>query len=467
LRELEAAALGVATLLALGDGGVALLFGPSVRGAERAGLAFALGCGLASLVLFGTQLAAPGRAGASCVFGVALAVTGVRLVRARGALERARGRARALSLELRSLEPASIALLIGLAIVFLAGLGNVLTSPLETDGSAIWAHKARAAFVSGGLPRAMLTDPSRAFAHPEYPWLVPLTEAFFFSLAGEASDRLAQVATFGSSVALVAVVYGAARARLPRTGALGAALVLALLPRLDRYTASGNADGTLALFWTASACVFGRWLREGRARDALAASVLVAFAAFSKREGAVVWALEGAVLALSPLLGRTGPQVLRAGAGFLGATLVVLVPWWVISSAAPRAADFEPISLASLRLERLPEIATLALGELGNVAHWGLLFYALAAAVVLGPRRKLVDPWLVASASLPLGALAFGYVFSRWTPWEAHVVTSFDRLVLPQAPLAVLVLADAAARLVLSPDTAEVRNPLDGVAPRR
>ncbi|HZU97965.1 MAG TPA: glycosyltransferase family 39 protein, partial [Planctomycetota bacterium] len=299
---------------------------------------------------------------------------------------------------------------------------------------AIWGFKARVAL--RGEIRASLVDPSRPWSHPEYPWLVPLIEAWFELVSGTRTESAGRVAQMGFHAATLLLVFGGLRRSVSLAWSIAGTLALGLLPSFVYWSTFEDADVAIGLAWAGSVIHLHRWLARGARSDALLAALLAVVAAWTKREGVVALALQGACfLAVAVHSRRIGPVLPIAIA-----TLVVLTPWWlVISSCDVVPRDFLPVRIENAHLDRLPWIPILVGRELLSVTHWALLWPLVAVALPLRWKERPLLPrlYLVTSATAPLAILSGTYVFSTWPIWYEHVRNSFERLALQQAPVAV------------------------------
>jgi drug/metabolite transporter (DMT)-like permease len=92
----------------------------------------------------------------------------------------------------------------------------------------------------------------------------------------------------------------------------------------------------------------------------------------------------------------------------------------------------------------LPRVAPLLARfgeELVRLRYWSLLWPLAGAALVAlaWQRRPFAGPLALALVA-PLGGALAAYMFTALEPYDFHVETSLDRLVLQLVPLAVLVV---------------------------
>jgi hypothetical protein len=429
-----------ATLVAFGYGLTNLLAGdtPLYR-TERAGVAYILGTGVASMAWL---LAAP-------LYGVIPAVVAVSTVAwtvaAAGFIRRIE-QIRPSADGPRRWWMAPAAALVLIQIVALAYAA--MRSDLGFDALFNFELRARLAFESdtrGQIPLAFFADESRAWAHPRYPLLVPFAEFWIYAWLGRVDQHLVKVLFPLFYVALACTLGGAVR-RLTNTGtALLAVAALGSLPPLTVIPGaiSGYAEVPLAsAIVAATACALAG-LKSGSRHAFWLAGALAAVAAWTKVEGIILAVCLG--VAISIIAGRrAAPLILLP--------LAVVVPWGVFQQVwGMPETDFPSLSplVALANVERVPAIVRLTARELITPGHWGLLWPSVALLVVAGlAYRTLRDVHAVLASVVivPVCIYAASYLFSSWTDIEGHVRTSFVRLLVPLAPIAIIFVAAQLSR---------------------
>jgi hypothetical protein len=456
---IAATVAGYVAILIVGDvvGGTLLRPPPRVVSVERLALAFALGVGVVSLLLFWGSLAAPGHAGTWCVvvpvLGLMLWKLGRRLrasgPRSADILRDPRTRLAAVSAP--NVWSVAVALLLGAETLRVLAVSVAIG--FSWDAWFIWALKARVVFVDGGVPRAYLADLSRQWSHLDYPWLLPLAEAWMYFVAGEVRPALAKVLFPGFFGCLVLLFYCGMRRDHSRPTSLFFAGSVGIVPHIHFWSPVGYADIVVGLYWLGSVLYLYHWLRAGAHRDLVAAAAFAALGAWTKNEGAVYWLLQLVAIALGSVLwGKPVPQVARGVGIHLLAGIVVVGPWVFLRmyDGVP-GNDFGPVSLATTmaHLGRVPVLLTMTVRELADPWHWALLWYLVAGGLLLfwcGSERR-ARVYLAACTVVPPFVLGAVYVYSVWVPFTRHVEWSLDRLILQQAPVAMLFVATQVAGL--------------------
>ncbi|MDQ6674737.1 MAG: hypothetical protein M3069_29035 [Chloroflexota bacterium] len=330
---------------------------------------------------------------------------------------------------------------------FLVWLGGRWT--LGWDSLVNWEFKARVATLNGGgMPLAYYLDVGTQWSHPEYPLLLPLTEAWLFDWAGRADERLVR-GLFGLyDAALLAGLYvlGTRFGTSRWNGTLGMFLVV-LVPQLIvgiGSTTTAWADYLIALLYLMA----GGYLVQAVARATpelfRLVTVLSVALVWTKQEGAFLWLS----LALATALFARGHRVRGTTLVVLPA-LVMLAGWRLFIQAlgVPPSFDFLPVTVSTFlgHLDRVPELVGWTANKMTDGGAWGLLWAGLVLAVLLPDRRQVRQQLTLGLLVLtPLVPDMLSFVFSAWTPYTSHVENAMPRLMEQLAPLGVLAVASAA-----------------------
>lgn len=437
-------------ILLLGDVVAAALtrsgFGREVTGIERAALAWTVGSGLTSLIIF--WLAAAGAALDRQVMIISLvALIGWVAVRSNRSAHRRPGRQHvsphaANTWAARAISCVAVAVLGAcLLMVSVAAIGQPLT---VWDSWVLWGMRARTMFVENGISPAIYNDPSRLVTLPTYPLLLPTLEAWTYIWLGSADDRLAGAVVVPFYVALPVVVYASLRRRAAGVDlALLASATVAALPALVGVASGVLADLPVALFTLVAAIYLVEWLEHREAHRLIVVALSAGCLPWTKREGAVIVV----VLALATLIVGRGRRAAWIGASVLcGSALLLAGPWYAfVARYGLNDPQFEAVTLAHLlaNIGRLPSIVWHALTTLFSPAAGWVWPAAGAFALLARPAGALARP----SAILPLAAVLYVatmtsvYFFSAYAPYQQHIVASFPRLIAHVTALPLLWIA--------------------------
>lgn len=335
----------------------------------------------------------------------------------------------------------------GVVLLILAGYAVVSTAaePWEWDFWAIWGLKGRVFLEAGGIDAAWLSDPDHAFAHPDYPPLVPLLYAGAGVLGGGWNGAALGWFTVAFGVALFLVLRDVLDRWLsPPVAAALAGLTLAV-PSLSRHV--GLADGAVAAWGTAGLVLMAMALREGGdarpgpGRDGMIAlgAILLGGAAFAKNEGVALLAAGAAAMLLTRAgrlrdVLRLWPALLIAGS-WQAYRLVHRFPTDLLDGGGMSAGERIAL-LPGLLLEFLPHGRRIWLAAV------------LAALAVAGARRLREHRFLLAAAGIQLAFYVGAYLVTPW-PLRWHVQFSWPRLVEHLAPSLAFVAALVLAEIVV------------------
>lgn len=271
------------------------------------------------------------------------------------------------------------------------------------DFWAIWGLKGRAFFDAGRLDWAFLRNPEHAFAHPEYPLLLPLNCWWDAILHQRWDDR---------ALGLLFTAFGAAGLLVVRAR-LGALAALALAGAIFAFPI-GYADLPLVVFALGA---FVLIIED----DWPIGALLLGFAAFTKNEGVAL--LAATVIALL-LLKRTR-DVTRLWPAFAMAAIWPIVRF--ATDVTSRPADLVTAHGNAARftasLARAPELFALLLHN----RPWMPLLAPIAIAGVLwiivrGPSR------LVAVVVALQAVVYVAVYFASARDWNWLVPASWPRL---------------------------------------
>lgn len=273
----------------------------------------------------------------------------------------------------------------------------------EWDFWAIWGLKGRVFFERGGIDWAYLQSPYNAFAHPDYPPLVPLNYVFVALHEGRWNDRWLGILTTLFGAALVLIVRDLLSRELPRHLAALATLPVAAIA-LSAWV--GMAEAPMIAYGSAGLLL----LRRG---STLAAAVLLGFAACTKNEGLSLLVAAGLALLLTSRW-RDAMRLWPAAA--------IAAPWVILRSVHGVRGDLSPASLD------LTHAGPLLRALVAHPPERPLLWVGIAALLVLFVRSLHRERFLLFAITLQLLAYLGAYlVTSHDVEW--HVRYSWPRII--------------------------------------
>jgi hypothetical protein len=432
--------IALVLLLGAGYGVVLLVFPPShtVGIEEVIGLSVLLGAGSVSLGMFflGLMIRGPALLALLSVICVLLAVAGSR---------------RAGNQRIQIRPSASTAAASGALVLLALTMGLVtwftFRRSLGWDGLFVWEFKARLAAMSGGIvPQAYYQDPAMAWSHPDYPLLLPLSEAWFYMWLGRPHQHLVKILFPLFYLAMIglllrgAPVFGGCR----RQGVIAAVLVFAIPAAvLGEGASSGYADFPMGVFYLAAVVYVGEYLRTGD-RDYLPlVGTIAACLVWLKQEGMIL--APCVVLALLRRFLQDGAWKSLLVVALPGSLLAACWSIYLRNAGVQRGLDFMKVTLANVwnHLGRISDVVDWMAKEVLNWNAWGILWPVFLLALVLpgSKTRTQVRLLLAVVVLVPVIVYMGSYVLSSWDPFLDHVKYSLPRLMLHVTPLALLVVA--------------------------
>jgi hypothetical protein len=415
---MAAVLLAILSLTVLGIP-IALALDRGARGPLLLGTAFLYGSGTVFVILLCVPMTL-----------TAVAVAGMLGFSVAGWIARRRPNHSSLITHHPSLHPIDLATLASLS----AYATYATLAPLwEWDFWAIWGLKARLFFEHGGIDWRFLESRWNAFAHPDYPLLVPLNFDFVALIGGAWSDRWLGILFVAYAVALLLIARAlASREATP----LVAALLTFVLSWIATSRFIGLAEGALIAFGGAGVLFVRDALRRDDPASWRHGAVLLGLAANCKNEGI---ALLVAVTVTLLILHRR--MLLR-----LWPAYALVVPWLILRALHTLPSDIVGGGALPRLAARLPVAPQIFL-TLGQKLYHPWFWIALLIGVALMRRERERFVLLVTAIQ------AVFYTTSYFvTPYDVrwHIGTSWPRLTeqiaAPVTFVVFLALAEMARR---------------------
>lgn len=309
----------------------------------------------------------------------------------------------------------------------------------DYDGRAFWLLKARAIAREKAVDGDFFHGRSGYDPRNRYPLLVPLDAAAVYSVLGDDDDRNARWLFAFTGISFLLVLRREIGRRVsPAIGAWTVA-VLAWTPQIllapEGSALSAYADVALAAFSAAAffAMLDGSWRSFG---------LWLCGAVLTKNEGLAIAAI---MIGVAVLLHGRSVFTRRFGFSLAGITIAVgLLLFWQHGIPPGDEHNLPGLVLTlPARMGRLPSAAGAFLRHWGDVAAWGLLWPAFAAACVFPATAKTRAQAIAIAFCATLSvAYVITYAVSPWSVQEL-AATSANRLLLHMAGPAAFVVASA------------------------
>jgi hypothetical protein len=309
------------------------------------------------------------------------------------------------------------------------------SGPLHPDVWGFWLPRAKILFETGGLDTGV--GGYTSFAHPEYPPLLPSSEAVAFRFMGQADVLLLPVQHWVLFVGFLGAAYGLLAHRIRPAMLVPSLAAVAMLPTLDRLVGSSLADEPLAQLFPLAGIAAALWLLERDWRLAAVCGILLVALPMIKNEGLL---LGVALLLMLILAAASRARARRTLVPLVAVTLLAVVPWrlWhavndVRDESDYRFGDIVHLGRLGDRIDRLGIALRVFPGYLVDPGRWLLAVPLLLLLALLLARRRTGLAAL--SAGTVLIAFA-GYLVIYWIGLpEIHFYldTSGERVAAPLA----------------------------------
>jgi len=337
----------------------------------------------------------------------------------------------ATGLRFRNPQPATRNPLDVLTLVMLAGYARFATlAPTpEYDFIGIWGVKAREFWFARGIDWRFLEHPFNAFAHVDYPILVPLAFDVQTLVAGAWDPRWLGILNVLVAVSALLIVRSFLEEDIENGWLVAIATFAFVTPLCSPWI--GLAEGPLVAYGTAGLLFIRR-------SDVTRGAIFLGLAASCKNEGLTL--ILAAAVAL--IVAGAARSVWR-----LWPAAAIAAPWLLLRSIHHLQTDLAAVGMQQRVAQHLanlgPMFAAMAKYSLGKPLFWGGIVVALIAGARALPRERFL-------AAAILVQLAFFIAAYLVTPHDVtwHVRWSWERIVTQlAAPIVYLAIAVTAPAL--------------------
>ncbi len=420
---------------------------------ERAGLSFAIGSGIITLLMFvcaflGVKF--PVLYLTLCLFSGLIFFWAIRknLMKIRDYLKAFSYRP---TLGQKIILPA-------IALIFLYFSFHAMITPLSYwDSWAIYGFKAKALFFAQGIPLNFFTDSTKAYAHLDYPLLLPMLEAWVYTALNSWNDQLVNVIFLSYFLSLLVIFYFSLKPLIGAGFSLLFTLFLVTMPRFTLFMSySGYADVPLTVYYFMSLAYLLRWFYSQKGRGFLYLSAIcLGLAAWTKNEGAVICLINLFLLSALVLVRNKPTQESFLLIGRCsGIILAIILPWLIFKGVFHISNDL--VNTHNLNLEvlqnnlsRIPLIFKSFADNASRISDWNLLWFVTLLAIALSLKKNFSWASCAVLLSLLLYFLSWVFIYLI-TPLEInwHLANSMDRLLIQTAPLGLFLCGLLAAALL-------------------
>ena len=294
------------------------------------GLAYLLGVALVGVTLsIELVLGVPFSSATIVLTGAALALAAVALRCPLGQWRPELPDARAQGVWLVTLAGAAL-VIVYLEVLFRSARLSALSA---WDAWAFWVPKAKAIYFFGGLDEQFF----RELANPSYPPLVPALEASAFHFMGSADVVTLHVQFWFFACGFAAAVAGLLAPRVSPYVLWPCIILVLVTPRVGGRTLDPQADFLLDYFFALTALLVALWLLDREPWLLATASIFMAAAVMTKREGQLLVAcvVVAAAVASWSRWRYAWPRLALVA----GVAVAALVPWRIWFSSRGLTGD--------------------------------------------------------------------------------------------------------------------------------
>ena len=341
-------------------------------------------------------------------------------------------------------------LLLFLFFLFLYVSMDTLTFPLTYyefwDAWSIWGHKARAFALTRSVDFSFFTDPSRYFAHQEYPLLLPLSESWVYLGLGKIDEFTVKLLFPLFFLSFLVLFWGACRREKNQKESLLLTSFLATLPIFLQYIVQGYAELPLTFYYTFSTLYLYFWCQTGRWEDLWMGVFFSLFAAWTKNEGLALFIINFFLFGTGRFVTsreRNRKKVLEAI--LLLTPLFLLLPWYLLLRRLGISSEFLPGRGGAFlnQTSRIPIILKTFFWQVIDIRSWNLLWIGLAFFGIFSWRDIFSFPRLLLTLAIFFHAALYIFIYMIHPSdvmWVMKVDDSFNRILLHAAPLALFLL---------------------------
>jgi len=314
--------------------------------------------------------------------------------------------------------------MIGITIVFVF-LEAILHPLAAFDGWSNWFLGGKAFFLSGKIDPAYIH-----YANNSNPPLINLLITLVYICLGDVYDHMALFFISGFYLFLLILFYSYLRTYVSRNISLLFTLFLATTENIIRHAGRfdvGHADLPLGYFFFAVAILLMETIKTKSMRMLIVCEFFLVGAILTKVEGIPFFLLVQTILIIY-LFSRKRLRYILVFFPFFA----VSFSWYVFSHV--HGLPQNPFFQTTVELTRFPTIVVYVVKEFFNIGRWNLLWVCFFFSLFSVKRTRNVRIPLFIFFS-QLGVYCMIYFM---TPLQVviHITSSFDRLLLHLAPIA-------------------------------
>lgn len=326
---------------------------------------------------------------------------------------------------------------------------RTLIRPMESyDSIAIYALKSKIFYLDKMIPFNFFKSFADFVPHIEYPLLIPLAEAQFYTFLGSLNDLAVKIIFPLYYVALLALSYSVSRRFLSRKASLFFAFLLATIPQVTDFATNGYADIPFAFYCSVSFFYMYLWLKQKKNTLLMISFIFSICALWTKAEG-LLFAVINSVVIIACMAKEKHFRPVGITYAFLSlcAVIIYILGWRAIGLAVN--SDFTGVEASMVSkfvtgFKRIPAILYEYQIQFFGPKKWNIVWVLFIMGFIGGFKKifsEEVFPVTLAILLVFLGYTAVYMLSSAPQGFGWHLSTSGSRLFLHFVPIVVLWLA--------------------------
>ncbi|MCK4463836.1 MAG: hypothetical protein KAU58_05955 [Candidatus Omnitrophica bacterium] len=300
---------------------------------------------------------------------------------------------------------------------------RALIKPIESyDSVAIHALKSKMLYLAGTLPRDFFTQVANNFhgAHPDYPLLVPMSEAWFYVFVNGFNDFLVKSIFPLCFISFLIVFYSILKKVLNnRPNALLFTFGLASIAQFNAYATIGAADLLIGIMFCLSFLYLYLWMKNCQNRTYLYISLIFSILTlWAKNEGLLLIAITLTTLFLFLL--RKGPggnkEILIPASGYFLTIIAITLGWLGYGNFLGFVNENFNFSMISLKtfssgLNRIPLILYEYQKHVFGFKKWNIIWIVLLVLLAARFKKSVKDDAFYITAVIFMFFIGYSLVY--------------------------------------------------------
>lgn len=312
----------------------------------------------------------------------------------------------------------------------------------DYDGLAIWGIKAKSFYLKGTVFTDIFTEKVFLPAHPDYPLLLPLGEAWVYKTLGEFNDYLVKALFPIYFIGTLAVFYSCLIRLFKRKAALLFTFFLATVSQFRNFGFTSYAEIVLVFYFTASFLYLFLWMKKENFSYLILSALLAFSGIWTKNEGSMLFLVNLIVLAI--MLIDKKINLSKKIIYFLTYSLIVVLlfsPWIIFKSSNGLSNDVinkdtMKISVAFKNLNRILPILNEYQKHVFGPKKWNIIWILVILIFILKFKNIFKDDQKYFTYAVIFCFLGYALVYII-TPQNLgwHLSTSGSRIILHFLPI--------------------------------